>query len=86
MKRGESLTKKNINNLSEFYHGNGKADPAQFDNRLLKDSEYFWKCNKEKEKMKDFSVAKKKEIELTHRYNKIMDRKKLPDHKEEMCD
>ena len=65
--------------MSEFYHGNGKADPAQFDNRLLKDSEYFWKCNKEKEKMKDLSVAKKKEIELTHRYNKIMDRKKLPD-------
>ena len=61
VKRGDSLTKRNTSNIQgEFYHGHGKADPSQFDNRLLKDSEYFWKNSSDKNKFKDFSVAKRK--------------------------
>ena len=81
------MTKKNINNLSEFYHGNGKADPAQFDNRLLKDNEYFWSSVKsERDRLKDFGVVKRREVELLSRMKRITDRKKLPDEREDMCD
>ena len=52
----------------------------------MKDSEYFWRNSSDKSKFKDFSVVKRKEMELLGRVNRIMDRKRLPNNKNEMCD
>lgn len=80
IRRGESLTKKNMPHLHQFYHGNGKNDPSQLDNRLLKENEYFWKSAKEERYvLKDYSVTKKKEDEIMGRLARIHNRKKLPD-------
>jgi hypothetical protein len=74
------MTKRNRPHLHEFYHGNGKNDPSQLENRILKENEFFWRSLREqKERLKDYSVTKKKEDEIMGRLTKILNRKKLPD-------
>ena len=86
--RGELMTrKKDLVGLREFYHGNGKDEPGQMDNRILKDNEYFWReMAQERKRFKDFSVEKRKEDERKKRLAGIQERKKLPDERNEMCD
>lgn len=40
----------------------------------------------EQARLRDFDVIKRKEDEIKHRLNRILERKKVVDDKEEMCD
>ena len=40
----------------------------------------------ERDRLKDYTVTKRKEDQVLKRLEKVLARKKLPDNKDEMCD
>jgi hypothetical protein len=79
LQRGENFTRKSLNPIQqEFYFGTGKESPAQLDNRLLKENEYFWRnIKEERARLKDFSVNKRREDQTAVRLESILNKKKV---------
>lgn len=86
--RGESLTRRNPSPQQlQFYPGNGRTDPGQLDNRILKENEYFWRgVRKERERLKDFAASKRKEDQQLKKVEEALARHKPIDNRDEMCD
>lgn len=88
IQKGEDFTRKSVNaNQLEFYFGTGKESPAQLDNRLLKENEYFWRnIKEERARLKDFSVNKRREDQTALRLESILNKKKVVEERNEVCD
>ena len=57
------------------------------DNRILKENEYFWRgVRSERERLKDFSVTKRREDQVVRKLEGVLDKRRVVDEKGEMCD
>jgi hypothetical protein len=85
--RADSLTRRNPSPQQlQFYQGNGRSDPAQLDNRILKENEYFWRgVREERERLKDFAAGKRREDQQRRKVEEALGRHRAVDKREEMC-